>query len=249
MDIYDYIVVGAGSSGCALTNRLVSDRASTVLLIEAGPKDTDPMIHIPMGFPKVLEKPDEIWHYPGDPGNATPEKFWLRGRVLGGSSSINGQVYVRGRPADYDDLNIPGWSWREVGRAFTEFENHELGSAPDRGSGGLLNVTMHPKRNPVCDALIEAAVANGAVETPDLNQEDGLAVGYLPRTIYRGRRQSAAVAFLKPICTAPNLTILTDAQVNRVVCDGTRAVGVELRVDRGMRSIRARKEIISRPAH
>lgn len=244
MPTCDFIVVGAGSSGCALTNRLVGDPANRVLLIEAGPKDSSPMIHIPMGFPMVLQNPKQTWNYPSHPKTATPERFWVRGRVLGGSSSINGQVYMRGRPADYDGLGIPGWGWNDVGRAFEEIENHEPGPANWRGSGGPLRVSVHPDQNPVCDALIEAVVAEGAVAANDLNQEDGIAVGYQPRTVHNGRRQSAAVAFLRPIRSAPNLTIVTDTEVNRIVFEGTRAVGVEVRDKRGVGVIRAEKEII-----
>jgi choline dehydrogenase-like flavoprotein len=242
---YDYVVVGAGSSGCALTNRLVANVANEVLLIEAGPRDTSPMIHMPMGFPKVLQKPDQTWNYPRRDGVATPEAFWVRGRVLGGSSSINGQVYMRGRPADYDGLNIPGWGWEKVSKAFEEFENHELGAAEGRGAGGPLRITVHPDRNPVCDALIHAVVGvQGGIEAVDLNQEDGIVVGYQPRSVYRGKRQSAAVAFLKPILAARNLSIATETVVNRVLFDGKRAVGVEVKDRRGVRVIRARKEII-----
>jgi choline dehydrogenase-like flavoprotein len=241
---YHYIIAGAGASGCALTNRLVADPANKVLLIEAGPTDRNPMIHMPMGFPMVLSRKEETWNYPSDPKDSLPESFWVRGRVLGGSSSVNGQVYMRGRPADYDGLAIPGWGWREVGKAFEEIEDHELGPAPGRGAGGPLKITLHPDKNLVCDALIAAVAAAGAAETPDLNQEDGIAVGYLPRNIYRGRRQSAAVAFLNPVRAAPNLTIVTNTEVTRLVFEGKRAVGVEVQDKNGTRVIRAQKEII-----
>lgn len=242
---YDYIVVGAGSGGCALSNRLVADPANRVLLIEAGRMDSNPMIHMPRGFPKVLEKTDDMWRYPSDSNFSGPEQFWMRGRVLGGSSSVNGQVYMRGRPDDYDGLNIPGWGWAEVSKAFEEFENHELGVAEGRGSGGLLNITVHPDKQPVCDALIEAVVAEGGVETPDLNQEDGQAIGYQPRTVYKGKRQSAAKAFLQPILSAPNLTVRIKTETQRVVFEGKRAVGVELKGKNGkIEVIRAKKEII-----
>lgn len=244
MHSFDYMVVGAGSSGCALTNRVVADPADQVLLVEAVPKDTNSMIHKPMGFPLVPKDEKESWNYPPDPKIGMSEAFRVRGRVLGGSRSINGQIHMRGRPADYDGLTVPGWGWKEVGKTFEEVEDHELGPAEGRGTGGPLHIQIHPDKHPVCEALVPAVVGDGAVETPDGDQENGIAVGYLPRTVYKGRRQSAAVAFLKPILSAPNLTAATDTQANRVVFEGKRAVGIGVKDGTGTLEIQARKEII-----
>ena len=242
---FDYIVVGAGSGGCALVNRLTERTDTTTLLIEAGREDVNPMIHIPRGFAKILDGETDMWRNPIDPSVKAPEMVWMRGEVLGGSSSVNGQVYMRGRPDDYDGLNVPGWGWDQVGKAFAEIESHELGAGPDRGANGPLRITIHPDHHAVSDALMEAVVANGAVATEDLNQEDGPAVGYQPRNVFKGRRQSAAVAFLNPVKSRPNLTIRTRTRVRRVVFEGNRAVGVEVKTaDGATATIRARKEVV-----
>jgi choline dehydrogenase len=241
---FDYIVVGAGSAGCALVNRLVANPANRVLLIEAGGKDSNPLLWIPRTFIQALATKD-VWHVPAAEGQVGPQPEWVRGKVLGGSSAVNGMVYMRGRPEDYDGLNLPGWGWDEVGPAFTAMENHQLGAAKDRGTGGPLHVTVHPDRSPLCDAMIEAVAASGAKATSDINGEDGPAVGYQPCTVFEGKRVSAASAFLKPILKAPNLTILLETETDRVVFEGRRAVGVEVREKGGApRVIRAGKEVI-----
>ncbi|MGE0387730.1 MAG: GMC family oxidoreductase [Gammaproteobacteria bacterium] len=241
---FDYVVVGAGSAGCALAFRLTEDPRVRVALLEAGREDTNPMIHMPRGFAKLLAGEVDVARFPvsGSPG---PDAAWPRGEVLGGSSSINGQVYMRGRPADYDGLNIPGWGWNEVGAAFRAMECHALGPGGDRGTQGPLRISVHPDRSPACDALIAAMVAQGAVESPDLNQEDGVAVGYQPRNVHRGRRQSAATAFLAPARGRGNLAVLTRARARRVVFEDRRAAGVEYRdVSGAVQVVRARREVI-----
>jgi choline dehydrogenase-like flavoprotein len=185
---FDYIVVGAGSGGCALVNRLTERTDTTTLLIEAGREDVNPMIHIPRGFAKILDGDTDMWRNPIDPSVKAPEMVWMRGEVLGGSSSVNGQVYMRGRPNDYDGLHVPGWGWDQVGKAFAEIESHELGAAPDRGANGPLHITIHPDRHAVSDALMEAVVAHGAIATEDINQEDAQRIQRPPPE--RGRRIS-----------------------------------------------------------
>ena len=242
---FDYIVVGAGSAGCALVNRLVADPANRVLLIEAGGEDNNLLTKIPRTFIQALGVARQVWSFPPAPDAATPNPSWVRGKVLGGSSAVNGMVYMRGRPADYDGLGIPGWDWAHVGRAFAKMENHELGAAEDRGSGGPLDVTVHPDPSPLCDAMIEATSSEGATATDDLNQEDGPAVGYQPCTVKNGIRVTAATAFLEPIRHARNLTVMTLTETDNVVFEGKRAVGVEVRQQGGAaRVIRADKEII-----
>lgn len=244
MTEFDYIVVGAGSAGCALVHRLVKESNSQVALVEAGGSDGNPMIKLPRGFTKILEGTKEVWHYQTDPSVAGPNPLWMRGKVLGGSSSVNGMVWMRGRPADYESLDIPGWGWDDVSKVYRAFEDHELGEGGDRGTDGPLKITVHPDRSEICDAMIEATVASGAVETIDLNQEDGAAVGYQPCNIYKGQRVSAARAFLNPVKGRANLTIFTKTLTDRVVFEGNRAVGVEVRRNGKKMVLRARKEVI-----
>jgi len=245
MSPYDYIVVGAGSAGCACVNRLLQIPGKRVLLIEAGPKNDGLLVNMPKGFPILLAKPGATWRFaPHDPSIAKTETFWMRGLGIGGSSAINGLVYIRGSAADYDGLNVPGWGWTEVRQAYEEMEDHELGPAIGRGAGGPLKITLHPDHDPVCEAVIAAGIDAGMVFAEDMNQEQGLVAGYMPRTIHAGRRQSAAVAFLNPVRNSPELTIMTNTEVRRIVFDGIHAVGLEISQGGGVKTIRAAGEII-----
>jgi choline dehydrogenase len=253
MESYDYIIVGAGSAGCVLANRLSADPGNRVLLVEAGPEDKSPLIHMPKGFGALIHDPKHAWQFEAQPhaGNGFRTEKWARGKMLGGSSSINGMTYVRGQQQDYDgwanDLGLKGWGWEQVGRAFRAIEDHALGDDGVRGTGGPLHISPHPDHHPFSDAIIAAAECIGIPHNDDQNRPDQYGLGYMCRTIKNGRRQSAAVAFLKPARGRPNLRVITDSMVHRVLFENQRAVGVrcgpaaaprdEVRIYRAQREI------------
>ncbi|GAC1613029.1 MAG: GMC family oxidoreductase N-terminal domain-containing protein [Novosphingobium sp.] len=248
---FDYIIVGAGSSGCVLANRLSADPQARVLLIEGGPNDTSPLIRMPRGIGKLLAPGNpHVYAYPVAPAANQAEEVWLKGRTVGGSSSINGMVYVRGAPADYDGweaAGCTGWGWDRMGRQFVTLEDHALGADDWRGTGGPLKITRHPAGNSLCEAVLGAARTMGVPTVEDVNHVDTVAdqgMGWQTVTTYRGKRFSAARAFLDPVRRRPNLTIVTDAMVERVLFDGTTACGVRMRQKDGVQDVATRGEII-----
>ena len=249
-DSYDYIIVCAGSAGCVLAYRLSQNPAHKVLLIEAGGSDSHPLIHMPKGLAKIMADPSYLWSYMTEPEknpDYAPES-WARGRTLGGSSSVNGMVYVRGQDADYNTLaakTSAEWDWPHVGAAYKAIENHELGAAPTRGDCGNLRITLSPQQNPLIEAAIRAGEAMGLTRKQDVNDpEDIERVGYAPRTIYKGRRQSAATAFLHPIRTRPNHTVVTGVVVDKIIFDGRRASEIRATQNGSAVSYRASREIL-----
>ncbi|MDX2155421.1 MAG: choline dehydrogenase [Hyphomicrobiaceae bacterium] len=246
---YDYVIIGAGSAGCVLANRLSEDGRTTVALLEAGGRDTNPWIHIPAGYFRTMYNPDVTWQYGAGPepnldGRVVP---WPRGRVLGGSSSINGLLYVRGQHRDYDvwrQLGNEGWAFKDVLPYFMRAEDQERGADELHGSGGPLAVTDVRMRNGLCDAFIDAAVEAGFPRTRDFNGPSQEGAGYYQLTTRDGRRASTAMAYLHPAATRTNLRVVTDAGVASIILDGKRATGVRYVQGDKMRAIKARREVI-----
>ena len=246
---YDYIVVGAGSAGCVLANRLSADPAKRVLLLEAGGRDTSPMIHIPVGYAQTLKDPKVNWLFETEPDPGTGDRVhvWPRGKVLGGSSSINGLLYIRGQREDYDgwrQMGCAGWGWDDLEPYFLKSQNQERAGMTGHGTGGPLNVSDVTQRHPVSDAVIDACEQAGIPRNDDVNSSRQEGATYYQLTVKNGRRCSAAVAYLNPVKSRPNLTIETGALARRVLFEGRRAVGVEFAQGGEVRTAHANAEVI-----
>jgi choline dehydrogenase len=253
MDSFDYVIVGAGSAGSVLANRLSEDPGTSVCVLEAGPTDWHPYIHLPAGFIKTFYNTSINWCYSQEPGAWTAGRriFSPRGKTLGGSSSINGHIYNRGQRQDFDtwaQLGNRGWGYADVLPYFKRMERRVgAGEAAYRGRDGQLTVTDIDWRDPLCEAFIAGAVSLGIPRNPDYNGATQEGVSYAQRTIHKGRRVSAATAFLRPAMQRGNLHVRTQAHATAIVLDGKRAVGV--RYTKGGRGgaseeVRARQEVI-----
>lgn len=246
---FDYIIVGAGSAGCVLANRLSADPSVSVCLVEAGGRDSSPWIHIPLGYGKLFQNPKYNWMYESDPEPHMNNRVILqpRGKVLGGSSSINGLVYIRGQQEDFNqwrDLGNAGWGFDDVLPYFIRSEDQQRGASQWHGVGGPQAVSDQREPHPLCDAFIDAADEMGIPKNPDFNGERQLGAGYFQTTSRNGRRISTAQGYLKQASQRPNLTIKTHCHTHRVLLEGTRASGIEISQGGQRSQLKAHSEVI-----
>ncbi len=247
---WDYIVVGAGSSGCVVAERLSADGKSRVLVLEAGGENDSFWVSLPKGVARLVTNPAHVWAYPvsqpREPGGPANE-VWIRGKGLGGSSSVNGMIWSRGEPADYDAWEAKGatgWNGEAMTRAFLSLEDHAAGAGPMRGSGGRVHVDPAIHTYPLAERMIEAGQALGLERVDDLNARGGPRVGLYSHNIRKGRRQSAAVTFLAPARKRANVRVVTGALARRILFDVRKAVGVEATVNGQPRRFACRGEVI-----
>jgi choline dehydrogenase len=246
---FDYIIVGAGSAGCVLANRLTASGRHRVLLLEAGGSDDRFWIRTPIGYGRIFYDPSVNWMYiaDADPGIAGRESYWPRGKVLGGSSSINAMVFIRGEPEDFDDwaaAGNPGWDWAGVLPYFRKMERSDF-PGPLHGTDGPLSVTDASRHmHPLCQVYLEACRQLGFPSVADLNGDPGDRAGLYPISTRDGRRESTATAYLKPARRRPNLAVVTGAHATRILFEGRRAVGVEYRRGGALETARAAGEVI-----
>jgi choline dehydrogenase len=246
---YDYVIIGGGSAGCVLANRLSADPALKVALLEAGPRDKNFLIHMPAGYPALMKTGVVDWGYHTEPqaGMNGRRLFWPRGRVLGGSSSVNAMIYIRGVPSDYDvwaQLGNRGWSWDDVLPYFKKAETYLPGADGYHGSAGPLKVSRPGISGPLSLAWIEAGKQAGYPYTPDFNGASQEGFGPIDCTVADGRRASAAACYLTPALERPNLTVIPRAQATRILIENGRAVGAEYASKKQRHQVRAEREVI-----
>jgi len=246
---FDYVIVGAGSAGCVLANRLSADGKHSVLLLEAGPKDSNIWIHVPIGYGKLFKEKTVNWMYQTEPepGLHGRQVFQPRGKVLGGSSSINGLLYVRGQHEDYDrwrQRGNVGWGYDDVLPYFKRAENQCRGGDDYHGTGGPLSVSDWRHEDPLSEAFVKAAVESGIPFNPDFNGKTQEGAGFFQTTTHRGRRASSAYSYLRPAMGRGNLKVETSALGQRILFEGKRAEAVQYKQNGNLRTVRARKEVL-----
>lgn len=246
---YDYVIVGAGPAGCLLANRLSADPSCRVLLLEAGGRDNYPWIHVPVGYLYCIGNPRTDWCFKTEtqPGLQGRSLGYPRGKVLGGCSSINGMIYMRGQAADYDhwaSLGNRGWAWKDVLPLFKQSESHHGGASEHHGASGEWRVERQRYSWPILDAFRDAAEQTGVAKVDDFNTGDNEGCGYFQVNQRSGVRWNASKAFLRPVKQRPNLSVLTDVQVDQVLLSNTRARAVKARWQGRWHEFSARREIV-----
>ena len=249
MDAFDYIIIGAGSAGCVLANRLSKNSKNTVLLLEAGGQDTYPWIHIPVGYYKTMHNPKTDWCFKTEPDITMNNRSinYPRGKTLGGSSSINGLLYIRGQEQDYDmwrQLGNVGWSWKDVLPYFLKSENQERGKSEFHGVEGPISVEDQRIQLDILNVFMNAAEEIGIPKVNDFNKGDNFGCGYFQVTEKKGLRCSAAVGYLRPIKNRNNLKIVTKAHVKNIDFNKKKAVGISYWKNNQLIKVKAKKEII-----
>ncbi len=244
---FDVVVVGAGSAGCVLSARLTENPKISLCAIEAGGRDRNPWIHIPRGFGKLVPNPKVNWGYETEPepGLGGRSIVWPRGKVLGGSGSINGLVFLRGAPSDYDEwqrLGAQGWGYKDVLPYFKRMEHCVDGANAWRGTGGPMTISNIKRPSTVAKAFVEACERLQYQRNPDFNGEHIDGIGFAPLNVHNGWRRSTAVGYLKPNLSRKNLQLMTRTHVRRILFEGRRAVGVEVERDGRMQRIGAQRQ-------
>ena len=249
MEKFDYIVIGAGSAGCVLANRLTANKNTTVLLLEAGGKDNNPWIHIPVGYYKTLHNPNTDWCFNTEPDETMNNRSipYPRGKTLGGSSSINGLLYIRGQEQDYNlwrQLGNAGWSWKDVLPYFIKSENQERGADKFHGINGPLSVSNQRIKLEILDKFMDAAEEVGIPKVNDFNRGDNFGCGYFQVTEKNGLRCSTAVGYLNPIKKRKNLKIEIKSHVKCVNFENKKAIGISYWKDNQLKTVQVNKEVI-----
>jgi choline dehydrogenase len=245
----DFVIVGGGTAGCVLANRLSADSRLQVVMLEAGDEATSPWISMPAGVAKLFHHPRLNWRYRTEPEEALQGRrlYWPRGKVLGGTSSINGMTFVRGQAADYDSwaaLTGGAWSWRTVLPYFKRLEDSPFGTRELRGTGGPMRIDRVLNRHPLSEAFLQSSVAAGVAHNDDYNGPTQDGISFTQVMMRDGMRSSAESAYLAPVRGRANLRVLTRSLVRRIVVEDGRAVGVELESNGGIETIRARREVL-----